>query len=172
MAKTRVAGPWAFVALLVLLPLTFFDKWGPAVLGAERYNRFDASGGTTFVWAGLGVALIVVVVLALAKPAASAAGGGPVERRIRARGLSARGTVTGIAEGGGGKTVTVADRPYLAFTIQVGDGVDAPYEVVIHTVVPPEALAGLQPGAVIPLKVDPRDRRIAVIDWQAMGVRF
>jgi hypothetical protein len=141
-------------------------------VGAEAYGRFVASGGATIAWIVLGVAVATVLVVLLAKPAASAAGGGPEERRIRKSGRPARGTVTAIAEGGGGQTVTVGDRQFLEFTVQVEDGVGLPYAATLTTLVPPEALARMQPGAVVPLKVDPRDQRKAVIDWPALGVEF
>jgi hypothetical protein len=70
-----------------------------------------------------------------------------------------------LGEVGAGGVVTVNGQPYLNLQVRVEDGFRAAYDVSFDTVIPRSTLPQFQPGAVIPVKVDPDDPQKVVIDW-------
>jgi len=165
MARLRFRFWWVFIAPAPFLALAFAEKWMPAVFGAETYARFVRGGGMTIAGVVLTIGIAAVIIIPFIKPMLSFFGGGPTARRIRKHGRPARATVLAIGENSGGGVVTVNDQPYLNLQVRVEDGYQAPYDVSFDTIIPRSLVPQFQPGAVIPVKVDPEDPQKVVIDW-------
>jgi hypothetical protein len=165
MARRRLFFWLMFLFPVVFIPLAFAEKWGPAVFGEEAFARFAGGGGLTVVGVVLAVGIAAAVVATSLGPMLSFFGGGPTARRIRKHGIPARGTVLAIGENSGGGVVTVNDQPYLNLQVRVEDGSRAPYDVSFDTIIPRALVPQFQPGAVIPVKVDPQDPQKVIIDW-------
>jgi hypothetical protein len=166
MARFRFGFWWVFLAPVPFLALAFSEKWAPKVFGAEAYARFVNAGGMTITGVVLAVGFSVAVIIPFLKPMLSFFGGGPTTRRILKTGRPAQATILAVGENSGGGVVTVNDQPYLNLQVRVEDGFRAPYDVSFDTIVPRSMVPQFQPGAVIPVKVDPNDPRKVVIDWQ------
>jgi hypothetical protein len=65
----------------------------------------------------------------------------------------------------GGGVVTVNDQPYLNLVLRVEDGMRAAYETNVDAIIPRTAVPQFQPGAVIPVKVDPQDPKRVVLEY-------
>ncbi len=85
-------------------------------------------------------------------------------QRILSTGKQARATVLQIGENSGGGTITINDQPYLNLRLMVEDGERPPYEVSLNTVIPRAAIPQFQPGAVLPIRIDPQDPMNIVLD--------
>lgn len=101
------------------------------------------------------------------KPFASFFGGSKDTRRILATGRPARARVLQIGESSLGGTITVNNQPFVNLQVEIEDGTDAPYTTSIDTIIPRTAIPQFQPGAVIPVKIDPTDKLKIAIDWQS-----
>lgn len=167
MARRRFYFWWVFLWPLLFIPLAFSGKWAPAVFGEEAYARFVDADGITIVGVVFAVGVAAAILIPSLKPIFSFFGGSPTERRIRGAGRPARATVLAIGENSGGVVVTVNDQPYLNLQVRVEDGFRAPYDVSFDTIIPRSALPQFQPGAAIPVKVDPDDPEKVVIDWDS-----
>ncbi len=165
MARRRFPMWWVFLWPLLFIPLAFAEKWGPAVFGEEAYARFVDAGGITIVGVTFALGVTAAILIPSLKPIFSFFGGGPGARRIRKYGRPAKATVLAIGENSGGGVVTVNDQPYLNLQVRVEDGFQTPYDASFDTIIPRSALPQFQPGAVIPVKVDPEDPQKVVIDW-------
>ena len=75
-------------------------------------------------------------------------------KRIRRVGESAEALVLEIRDTG----ITVNDDPVVAFRLRVRPPGGAPYEVETRGLVGRLAVPRIQPGAVLPVAVDPQDR--------------
>ena len=155
--------PVVFLSAVPVIVWALLDEWGPRVLGEEETRRLTESGIAT----GVGIVLMLIPVAAalavFAKPMLSFFGGG--EKRIRATGRPGRATLLSVGENSGGGVVTVNDQPYLNLMLRVDDGVRAPYDVSIDTLVPRSALPQFQPGAVVAVKIDAQNPNKVVLDW-------
>ena len=65
-----------------------------------------------------------------------------------------------------GGVMTINDQPYLNLKLEVHDEGRTPYPVSLDTIVPRAAVPQFQPGANIPIKIDPDDPQNVVIDWK------
>jgi hypothetical protein len=164
MARGRFYFWWVFLWPVLFIPLALSEKWAPAVFGEEAYARFVDAGGITIVGVAFAVGVTAAILIPALKPIFSFFGGGPGARRIRKYGRPARATILAIGENSGGGVVTVNDQPYLNLQVRVEDGFRAAYDVSFDTVIPRSILPQFQPGAVIPIKVDPEDPQKVVID--------
>ncbi|MEZ5144713.1 MAG: hypothetical protein R2726_19690 [Acidimicrobiales bacterium] len=84
---------------------------------------------------------------------------------LLADGVPASAIVTAVAETG---TVINYTNAVLAIGLRVQPGDSPqPYDITIKQAVPITAMARVQPGAAVVVRVDPKDRTKAVIDWSA-----
>ena len=156
---------WVFLWPLLFIPLALSEKWAPLVFGEEAYARFVDADGITVVGVVFALGVTAAILIPSLKPIFSFFGGSPRTRRILKTGRPAQGTIQSIGESGMGGTTTVNDQPYLGLTLEVDDGYRAPYIVSLDTIIPRAVLPQFQPGAVIPVKVDPEDPQEVRIDW-------
>jgi len=159
-------GMWLKVLLgTVALFLLWLSSlaWAPRFFGREAFAR--ARGDTIIGWGAFVFSLLIMVVAFWPEIRRYLLGGAARERRILQTGRPARATVVSLGENSGGGVVTVNDQPYLNLVLEVHDGFSAPYAVSMDLVIPRAAVPQFQPGAVIPVKVDPADPRNVVIDW-------
>jgi len=99
------------------------------------------------------------------KPFMSFFGGGSENKRILSSGRPATAMVKQIGESSVGGTMTINDQPYLNLQLEVRDGSTPPYTVSLDTIIPRSAVPQFQPGAMIPVKVDPNDPMNIAINW-------
>jgi hypothetical protein len=89
----------------------------------------------------------------------SLAGQQQLAQRLLSVGLPGTATITAVADTG----ATINDNPSVLFDLQVlVDGGDA-YPVEHTQVVSRMALPGFQPGATVPVRVDPEDPNVLII---------
>jgi hypothetical protein len=159
-------GVFAMAGAMVLA-IVGVEELAPKIMRPETYARFVGGYGDDAV-IGLGIASFVTYVFAYVfavfwKPMASCLGFN--RRRILRTGRPAAATVKRIGESSQGGVITVNDQPYLNLVLEVNDGVHPPYEVSFDTIIPRYAVPQFQPGAVIPVKVDPNDPDQVAIVW-------
>lgn len=88
---------------------------------------------------------------------------GSKRKEILAKGRPAKAKIVNLGESGKG-IVTVNNQPFVTMTLEVMDGDKPPYKVKLQTIVSRLALPQFQPGAMIPIKIDPNDPNNIVID--------
>jgi len=166
MAKKRWFGFWGTIILVLLLiaPLIIADKFGPRAFGVEWFACYGHKAMTIY-GIFMSVAITASFIIPSFGPILSFFGGSREERRIRKTGRSARATVLAVGENSGGGVVTVNGQPYLNLVVRVEDGVSSPYEANFDAIIPRASLPQVQPGAVVKVKVDPRDPRKVVLDY-------
>jgi hypothetical protein len=79
--------------------------------------------------------------------------------RLNAEGIPGTGTIVAVRDTG----MTINDNPELELDIAVSVGGRDPYQVTHRQVIARIAMAGFQPGAEVPLKVDPADASSVLI---------
>lgn len=139
----------------------------PRFMRPDTYARFVGGYGDDLV-IGVGISSFIAYVLGYTfavfwKPMASFFG--VSKRRILRTGRPATAVVKRIGESSQGGVITVNDQPFLNLVLYVDDGVRTPYEISLDTIIPRYALPRFQPGAVIPVKVDPNDPEKVAIVW-------
>lgn len=149
---------WGFFILapILILPLAFAGQWGPKVMGADWFAHHGKTM-TNVCWA---MVIVVFGGSALAETTFSIYGSVRAarrKRRILKFGRPARATILRVGENSGGGVVTINGQPYLNLKVRVEDGVNAAYETDFDTVVPRAVLPQLQPGAVVAVRIDPKD---------------
>jgi hypothetical protein len=82
-----------------------------------------------------------------------------VANHLAVHGIPGRAIITAIADTG----MTVNDNPRVALTLEVSVGDQAPYTVTHTQVISRIAVAGFQPGATVPVRVDPADGQSLII---------
>lgn len=82
-----------------------------------------------------------------------------VANHLAVHGLPGRAVITDIQDTG----VSVNDNPRVALTLEVTVGDKAPYTVTHNQVISRIAVAGFQPGATVPVRVDPVDEHSLII---------
>jgi hypothetical protein len=159
-------GVFAMAGAMVLA-IVGVEELAPRFMRPDVYARFVGGYGDDLV-IGIAIASFVTYVLAYTfavfwKPTASFFGFG--RRRILRTGRPATAVVKHIGESSQGGVITVNDQPYLNLVLEVDDGVRTPYELSMDTIIPRYAVPRFQPGAVIPIKVDPEDPEKIAIVW-------
>jgi hypothetical protein len=165
MARKWMSFIMIYVSVLPIIAVGTSEKWAPKIIGQAKY---DALAHNPFGYVIMAVCIALPFVASIAhfiKPMMAAFGGSPSARRIQKYGRPAKGTLLAIGENSGGGVVTVNDQPYLNLQVRVEDGFRAAYDVSFDTIIPRSVLPQFQPGAVIPVKVDPDDPQKVVIDW-------
>lgn len=81
-------------------------------------------------------------------------------REIREKGLPAKGTVLKIWETG----IRVNDNPVVGFLLEIHAEGMAPYEAQTKALISILWIPQIQPGAVLPVKFDPKDPSRIVLD--------
>lgn len=157
-----------FVAAgLMVAVIVGTEELAPKFMSPETYARFVGGYGDDIV-IGIAIASFVTYVLAYTfavfwKPTASFFGFNT--RRILRKGRPATAVVKRIGESSQGGVITVNDQPYLNLVLEVNDGARTPYEVSFDTIIPRYAVPQFQPGAIIPIKIDPNDPEQIAIVW-------
>ncbi len=82
-----------------------------------------------------------------------------VANHLAVHGLPGRAVITAIKDTG----VSVNDNPRVELTLEVTVGDKAPYSATHAQVISRIAVAGFQPGATVPVRVDPVDERSLII---------
>jgi hypothetical protein len=82
-----------------------------------------------------------------------------VANHLAAHGIPGRAVITAIRDTG----MTVNDNPRVSLTLEVTVGDKAPYTATHDQVISRIAVAGFQPGATVPVRVDPVDERSLII---------
>jgi hypothetical protein len=159
-----------FVAAgLMVAVIVGTEELAPKFMRPDVYARFVAGYGDDLV-IGVSVFLFIAYVLTYTflvfiGPTLSFFGGGATTRRILRTGRPATAVVKHIGESSQGGVITVNDQPYLNLVLEVNDGARTPYEVSLDTIIPRYAVPQFQPGAMIPVKVDPNDPEQIAIVW-------
>jgi hypothetical protein len=152
-----------FLPFLAPIPLILYAllpeiaDWDPAVELGETAN--------VIIWIIL-VGFVIVMSFLPFKGAFGAFFGTKESKRIQRLGREATGVVQAIGENSQGGIVTINDQPLLNLQLEVHDGDAPPYPVSFDTVIPRAAVPQFQPGAVIPIKIDPDDPQKVIVDWQ------
>jgi hypothetical protein len=82
-----------------------------------------------------------------------------VANHLAVHGIPGRAIITSISDTG----MTVNDNPRVSLTLEVTVGDKAPYTATHDQVISRIAVAGFQPGATVPVRVDPVDERSLII---------
>ena len=82
-----------------------------------------------------------------------------VADHLAVHGLPGRAVITAIKDTG----MSVNDNPRVELTLEVTVGDKAPYTATHAQVISRIAVAGFQPGATVPVRVDPVDERSLII---------
>jgi hypothetical protein len=82
-----------------------------------------------------------------------------VANHLAVHGVPGRAVITEIRDTG----MTVNDNPRVSLTLEVTVGDKAPYTATHDQVISRIAVAGFQPGATVPVRVDPVDERSLII---------
>jgi hypothetical protein len=128
------------------------------LIGAGVAVVVGASGGGVmgYSWA-LGPGIAGFVMLAVSMPLRAAA---KRAQRLRLHGVRASGRVLGIQ----GTGVSINHVPQVMVHLQVEAQGIAPYQAAAKLLLNPMAQAQLQPGAVVPLRVDPQNPQDLIIE--------
>jgi hypothetical protein len=157
-----------FVAWIPVVLWLSSEGWGPKVFGAAAY---EAVMGTYVVQVAAIVSaagMFLTGMYFILRPVFDMLRDMGARAQLRATGMPGRGTVVSLGESSQG-VVTINDQPLLSLTLEVEDGFGSPYVVSFETVVPRYAVPQIQPGEVIPVKIDPNDRQRVAVDWGALG---
>jgi hypothetical protein len=152
-----------FLPFLAPIPLILYALlpeiagWDPEVELGETVN--------VIIWVIL-IGFVIVMSILPFKSAFGSFFGTKESKRIQAMGREATAVVQGIGENSQGGIVTINDQPLLNLQLEVHDGSVPPYPVSLDTVIPRAAVPQFQPGAVIPIKIDPENPDKIIIDWQ------
>jgi hypothetical protein len=82
-----------------------------------------------------------------------------VANHLAAHGVPGRAVITALRDTG----MTVNDNPRVELTLEVTVGEKPPYTTTHAQVISRIALGGFQPGATVPVRVDPADERSLII---------
>jgi len=152
-----------FLPFLAPIPLVLYALlpeiagWDPEVELGETVN--------VIIWVIL-IGFVIVMSILPFKGAFGSFFGTKESKRIQAFGREATATVQAIGENSEGGIVTINDQPLLNLQLEVHDGNVPPYPVSLDTVIPRAAVPQFQPGAVIPIKIDPENPDKIIIDWR------
>lgn len=161
--------------LLFLFPVIF----GLLIL---IYNKFFFQGieekfGNKFA-NGLQIILIVLIVafslfesfsFIFSSMASPFLGSGKRAKKIIETGREAMAKIIYIGENSKGGVVTINDQPYLNLKLKIDDYKNPPYEVDFNTIIPRHMVPQFQPGALFPVKIDPEDPKVVVIDTKLLN---
>jgi hypothetical protein len=153
--------------------LPFIGAIPVLILALTEENIIEAAGRNTYVtllvvFISLAVVLSLFPVFRLFKGLFGGKGynffwgRGKLAKQIIATGKSASARLVSIDENSGGGYVTINDQPLLNLTFSVTEGDQPPYEIKFDTIVPRVLLPQLQPGTILPVKVDPYDKNLVV----------
>ena len=158
-----------FVAWVPVIIWQSSVEWGPALLGEARYGAIMATYVVQVLSIVSAAGMFLTGMYFLLRPVFDVFKGMNARAKLRAVGHPGRATVISLGGPSGGGTVTINDQPLLSLTLEVEDGFGDPYVVAFDTVVPRYAVAQIQPGATVPVKIEPNDRQRVALDWGAMG---
>ncbi|MCK4593462.1 hypothetical protein KAU45_03090 [bacterium] len=145
------------IPLILYALLPEMTGWNPEVHLGEFWN--------TVIWILL-IGFVLVMSLLPFKKAFGAFFGTKESKRIARFGRPAEAVVLAIGENSEGGVVTINDQPLLNLQLEVHDGATPPYVVSFDTIIPRAAVPRFQPGAVIPIKIDPENPQKVIVDWQ------
>lgn len=156
---------WIFLSVIPVLLWAFFVPFS----GLKFFKELDSGTSQTIMTILFILPFLVaflVIFKVFRKPFMSFFGGSQETKRIMATGKPATAVIQQIGESSMGGVVTINDQPFLNLQLEVHDGSQSPYPVTLDTIIPRAAVPQFQPGANIPIKIDPNDPQKVVIDWQ------
>ncbi|HEX5631468.1 MAG TPA: DUF3592 domain-containing protein [Acidimicrobiia bacterium] len=130
---------------------------GACVLGAVLVG---GDGRMAFITTGMALGIAGLVFFMIGRQMGGLSG---LTQEMRTRGRPGTAKVVGIGDTG----VTVNNDPVAKFTLDVTVGDAIPYRVEIRQLVSRVAIGSFQPGATIPVLVDPDDPQQVAIDFSA-----
>lgn len=145
------------------------------ILSSLEENIVETAGRNTWIVLMV-IAVVIVVVLSMfpfiglfkgifgGKGYNFFWGSGKLAKQVLANGKSGLAKLIRINENSGGGTVTINDQPLLNISLMVTVGDEPPFEVSLDLIVPRTLIPQMQPGAVLPVKVDPYDKNLVVYD--------
>jgi hypothetical protein len=155
---------WIFLSVIPVLVWAFIMP----LSGGKFFKGLDSGTSNTIMTVLFILPFLVsfiVIFKIFRKPFMSFFGGTRDMKRIMLNGRPAMAVVQQIGENSGGGVMTINDQPYLNLQLEVHDESRSPYPVSLDTIIPRAAVPQFQPGAKIPVRVDPNDPQQLVIDW-------
>jgi len=95
--------------------------------------------------------------------------GQQVRNELLTTGVPAQANIEQVSMGGMVTTIGVRRSLQMTLVLTVQRAGEAPYRVSMTTMVPEMAMAALQPGSTVPVRVDAQDPNRLAIDLPAMG---
>ena len=156
---------WIFLSVIPVLVWAFIMP----LSGGKFFKGLDSGTSNTIMTVLFILPFLVsfiVIFKIFRKPFMSFFGGTRDMKRILTTGRPAMAVVQQIGENSRGGVMTINDQPFLNLQLEVHDEGRSPYPVSLDTIIPRAAVPQFQPGANIPVRVDPNDPQQVVIDWK------
>ncbi len=151
--------PFVFVVLIVIYQIFFYQTF------LERFGSKTAGSISTIL---IILTVIFSVFESLSMGFSSMTnpflGSGRKAKKILKTGISATAKILTIGENSKGGVVTINDQPYLNLKLKIDDYKNPPYETTFDTIIPRHMIPQFQPGALFPVKIDPENPGVVVID--------
>ncbi len=159
--------PVIFILLIIIYQIFFYQS----VL--ERFGGNTAGGVSTIL-------IILIVIFSVYESFSMGISGmthpflgsGSRAEKIIKTGLTATAKVLSLGENSKGGVVTINDQPYLNIKLKIDDYKNPPYETDFDTVIPRHMMPQFQPGAIFPVKIDPENPKVVVIDFDLLNDDF
>lgn len=157
--------PISFIAPMIIVPIIILYN---LFLKAKITELFGNTTGN-----GILIGLIIILAALILLDSFSMIfksfsdpflGNGRKAEKIKRTGYPAVATVLLLGENSKGGTVTINDQPLLNIKLKIEQAKKTPYEISFDTVIPRSAIPQFQPGAMLPVKIDPENPKIVVID--------
>jgi hypothetical protein len=155
-----------YAAMAVFVPFAIYLK----IAGEAGWFPADKAELMIMIASFIFLGVVIAALLPLILPSLASffsnpfLGSGRAAKRIRATGRRANATVLTIGESSQG-VVTVNEQPYLHLKLLIEDGKTNPYEVEFDTIIPRTTVPQFQPGAVFPVKIDPKNSQKVILDF-------
>jgi hypothetical protein len=153
-SAVRTKGGFKFGCLFVPIFVGGFALAG--VMGLVDEYVDDSYSGVVGAALVIGFIVMTFVVLAVALGKGAA-----LRKRLQQTGVAGTAQIVGLRETG----MRVNDQPQIEMQLMVSIPGRATYTAIHREVVSHLALARLQPGASLPVRVDPNDVAMMAIDW-------
>jgi hypothetical protein len=168
MGSPKKSKPMMFWILVSIIPGILLAALIGGSSKTSIFPKLNPATSKAAFWIAFALPFIVALIFmfkVFLNPFKAFFGGGRDTKRILSAGRPAQAMVKQISESSVGGTLTVNDQPYLNLQLEIRDGNTAPYTVSLDTIIPRSAVPQFQPGALIPVKIDPLDPQKIAIDW-------
>jgi hypothetical protein len=165
--KPKSKMTWIAISLIPTLILIALIAVGGSTK-ASIFPKLNPNTTTILFWIAFAIPFMTAFILifrVFLKPFKSFFGGGRDTKRILSTGMPAQALIKQIGESSIGGALTINEQPYLNLQLEVREGTSPPYTVSLDTIIPRSAVPRFQPGALIPVRIDPADPQKVVIDW-------